>query len=54
MQGFWTVFPMAAVMVAGLQTVTAVFLGTTEKWFRNSLAFLSGVAVATSLGVAVG
>jgi threonine/homoserine/homoserine lactone efflux protein len=53
MQGFWTVLPMAVVMSAGPQIVTATFLATSRNARRNSLAFLAGVAVATTIGVTV-
>jgi Sap, sulfolipid-1-addressing protein len=53
MQGFWTVLPMAVVMSAGPQIVTAIFLATSQDAKRNSLNFLGGVAVATTLGVTV-
>ena len=53
MQGFWTVLPMAVVMSAGPQIVTATFLATSQGSKRNSLAFLSGVATATTIGVTV-
>ena len=53
MQGFWTVLPMAVVMSAGPQIVTATFLATSQDAKRNSLDFLGGVAVATTIGVTV-
>ena len=53
MQGFWTVLPMAVVMSAGPQIVTATFLATSQGAHRNSLAFLGGVATATTIGVTV-
>jgi cytochrome c biogenesis protein CcdA len=53
MQGFLTVLPMAVVMSAGPQIVTATFLATSRNAKRNSLAFLGGVAVATTIGVTV-
>jgi threonine/homoserine/homoserine lactone efflux protein len=53
MQGFLTVLPMAVVMSAGPQIVTATFLATSRNARRNSLAFLAGVAVATTIGVTV-
>jgi Sap, sulfolipid-1-addressing protein/Type IV secretion system pilin len=53
MQGFWTVLPMAVVMSAGPQIVTATFLATSQGSKRNSLAFLGGVATATTIGVTV-
>jgi hypothetical protein len=46
-----TVLPLAIVMSAGPQIVTAVFLATSRDARRNSLAFLSSVAVATTIGV---
>jgi threonine/homoserine/homoserine lactone efflux protein len=53
MQGFWTVLPMAVVMSAGPQIVTATFLATSQGAHRNSLAFLGGVAAATTISVTV-
>jgi hypothetical protein len=53
MQGFLTVLPMAVVMSAGPQIVTATFLATSQDAKRNSLAFLGGVAAATTIGVTV-
>src|SRR5215470_5982214 len=44
---------MAVVMSAGPQIVTATFLATSQNPRRNSLAFLAGVAAATTLGVTV-
>jgi cytochrome c biogenesis protein CcdA len=53
MQGFLTILPMAVVMSAGPQIVTAIFLATSRNAKRNSLAFLVGVAAATTIGVTV-
>jgi cytochrome c biogenesis protein CcdA len=53
MQGFLTVLPMAVVMSAGPQIVTAIFLATSRNAKKNSLAFLVGVAAAATLGVSV-
>jgi cytochrome c biogenesis protein CcdA len=53
MQGFWTVLPMAVVMSAGPQIVTATFFATSQDAKKNSLAFLTGVATATTIGVTV-
>lgn len=53
MQGFLTVLPMAFVMSAGPQIVTATFFATGNDAKRNSVAFLTGVAVATTIGVTV-
>jgi hypothetical protein len=48
-----TVLPLAIVMSAGPQIVTAVFLATSRNARRNSLAFLASVAAATTIGVAI-
>jgi cytochrome c biogenesis protein CcdA len=53
MQGLVTILPMAFVMSAGPQIVTAIFLATSRDAKRNSLAFLAGVAAATTIGVTV-
>jgi hypothetical protein len=53
MQGLLTILPMAFVMSAGPQIVTAIFLATSRDAKRNSLAFLTGVAAATTIGVTV-
>jgi threonine/homoserine/homoserine lactone efflux protein len=51
--GLLTVIPMAVVMSAGPQIVTATFLATSRDAKRNSIAFLVGVAIATMIGVTV-
>ena len=38
--------PLAFVMVAGPQILSAIFLATTENWRRNSAAFVAGAAVS--------
>ena len=48
-----TVLPLAIVMSAGPQIVTAVFLATSRNARRNSLAFLASVAAATTIGVTI-
>jgi threonine/homoserine/homoserine lactone efflux protein len=48
-----TVLPLAIVMSAGPQIITAVFLATSRDARRNSLAFLGAVAAATTIGVTV-
>lgn len=53
MEGFLTVLPMAVVMSAGPQIVTATFLATSQNPRRNSLAFLTAVGVATTIGVTI-
>jgi hypothetical protein len=48
-----TVIPMAFVMIAGPQIISAVFLATSEGWRRNSAAFLAGAALAITAFVTV-
>jgi hypothetical protein len=40
-----TLLPLALVMVLGVQTVTAIFLVTSDNWVQNSLALLAGAAI---------
>ncbi|MET7763917.1 GAP family protein [Streptomyces sp. NPDC005393] len=47
------ILPLAITMMAGPQIVAAVVLVTTARPVRVSLAFLLGVAFATTLGVAI-
>ena len=44
-----TVLPLAVVMVAGPQFLSAVFLATSHHWRRASLAYLLGATVSISL-----
>jgi threonine/homoserine/homoserine lactone efflux protein len=53
MDAFLTVLPMALVMSAGPQIVSATVLATGHNARRCSVAFLVGVAAATTLGVAL-
>jgi hypothetical protein len=53
MKTLLTVLPLAIVMSAGPQIVTAVFLATSRDARRNSVAFLASVAAATTIGVTV-
>ena len=48
------VIPMAFVMIAGPQILSAIFLATTENWRRNSLAYICGAALSISAIVTVG
>ena len=41
-----TVLPLAIVMIAGPQIITAVFFATSEKWAKNSLAFIAGASLS--------
>lgn len=50
---FLTVLPMAVVMVAGPQLVSAMFLATSKDPKRSSTAFLAGAALAIVIGLAV-
>jgi cytochrome c biogenesis protein CcdA len=43
------VLPLIAVMVAGPQIVSAIFLATSEHWARNSAAFIGGAALSITL-----
>ncbi|MFF8811387.1 GAP family protein [Streptomyces pactum] len=47
------ILPLAVTMMVGPQIVSAVILVTTPRPVRVSLAFLTGVAAATTVGVAV-
>ena len=38
------VLPMAFVMIAGPQILSAIFLATSENWRGNSLAYVAGAA----------
>lgn len=50
---FLTVLPLAFVMNAGPQIVSAIFLATSQDARRNSVAFLLGVAIATTAGTTI-
>ena len=49
MRQLLTVLPLACVMVAGPQIVSAIFLASSSDWARNSGAFLAGAAISISL-----
>jgi hypothetical protein len=51
MQAFLTVLPLAFVMLAGPQIISAVFLATSENWRANSAAFLAGVLLTVTFFV---
>jgi phosphate starvation-inducible membrane PsiE len=51
--GLLTVLPLAIVMVAGPQIISAIFLATSESWQKNSAAFLAGVLIAVTVVVTV-
>ena len=48
---FLTVLPMAFVMIAGPQIISAVFLATSAGWRRNSAAYVAGAALSVTLFV---
>ena len=50
---FLTVLPLAIVMVAGPQILSAIFLATSADWRRNSLAYVGGAALSISIVVSV-
>lgn len=43
---FAKLLPMAFVMIAGPQILSAIFLATTEDWKRNSLAYVAGASLS--------
>src|SRR5215217_1335145 len=49
MSGLLTVLPLTFVMIAGPQIISAVFLATSEKWSRNSLAYVVGAALSITM-----
>lgn len=51
MQDLFAVLPMAVVMVAGPQIVTAILLATSERARRDSAFFLLGAGAAVTAGV---
>ena len=48
---FVTILPMAFVMIAGPQILSAIFLATSENWRRNSFAYVFGASLSISLVV---
>jgi hypothetical protein len=48
---FLTLLPMAFVMIAGPQILSAIFLATSEDWKRTSLAYITGAALSITLFV---
>ena len=51
---FLTLLPMAFVMIAGPQILSAIFLATSEDWKKNSLAYVSGAALSITAIVTAG
>ena len=50
---FLKVLPLAFVMVAGPQILSAIFFATTEQWARNTTAYVVGAAISISIIVAL-
>jgi hypothetical protein len=50
---FLTVLPLAFVMIAGPQVLSAIFLATSENWQRNTAAFLTGAALSITVIVSI-
>jgi Sap, sulfolipid-1-addressing protein len=48
---FLTLLPMAFVMIAGPQILSAIFLATSEDWKHTSLAYITGAALSITLFV---
>jgi peptidoglycan/LPS O-acetylase OafA/YrhL len=46
---FLTLLPMAIVMIAGPQILSAIFLATSEKWKQNSIAYVLGAALSITI-----
>ena len=47
------ILPMAFVMIAGPQILSAIFLATTENWRRNSAAYVAGASLSITLIVTI-
>jgi hypothetical protein len=48
-----TVLPLAFVMVAGPQIISAIFLATSEGWQKNSAAYVLGAALSITAMVTI-
>ena len=48
---FLQILPMAFVMIAGPQILTAIFLATSEHWARNCAAYVLGAAISITIFV---
>src|SRR4051812_9250185 len=47
------ILPLAITMMAGPQIMSAIIFVTSERAVKTSLAFVTGVLVATTVGVAI-
>ena len=43
------ILPLAFVMVAGPQILSAIFLATSEAWRRNTMAYVTGAAISITI-----
>jgi Sap, sulfolipid-1-addressing protein len=48
---FLQILPLAFVMIAGPQILSAIFLATSENWQRNSAAYVFGASLSITLFV---
>jgi threonine/homoserine/homoserine lactone efflux protein len=48
------IIPLAFVMIAGPQLLSAIFLATSGNWRRNSAAFVTGAAISITTIVTLG
>ena len=46
---FLTLLPMAFVMIAGPQILSAIFLATSDSWKKDSLAYVAGAALSITI-----
>jgi hypothetical protein len=47
------ILPLAFVMIAGPQILSAIFLATSKNWQRNTAAYLAGAALSITLIVSI-
>ena len=50
---FAEILPLAFVMIAGPQIISAFFLATSDNWTRNSLAYVAGAALSVTTFVTI-
>ena len=50
---FAKLLPMAFVMIAGPQVLSAIFLATTENWRLNSVAYVAGASLSITMIVTI-
>jgi hypothetical protein len=48
-----TILPLAFVMIAGPQILSAIFLATSESWHRNAAAYIAGAALSITAIVTI-